>query len=152
MRWITPNVLVVGPRLTPVHGMREGTQPIDAHNSPWNTFCVWNAHLLELTGFLSICDGHRQDVPGGMEEVITISLIQQIREGDAHAFLVELPGVEWIPPSGDTRRNAAHRMKMITKRQRANAQLERMGIARGTVTVVPSSRAIVMSAGNAGQL
>jgi hypothetical protein len=140
--WIAPDVLVVGARLSESHGAGRGEKSIDAYKSPWNTLAVWNAHLLGMTGFQTISDGHRQDVPAGMEEVITISLLQHLYGGRARAYLVDVHGIRWRDLSGDPIRDEAHRSKMGSKHERAEAQLLRMGISRGSVIVVPHSHAV----------
>jgi hypothetical protein len=135
-RWMGPDVLVTGAKLVSEHGEHSGDQAIDALNSPWNTLAVWNVALLGLTGFPSICDGYGPDVPAGMEEVITISLLQQLYGARARAYLLGVPGVSWRPVEACPARKLAHERKMTTKVARAEAQLARMGIARGEVVVV----------------
>lgn len=130
-RLVDRDVLVVGARLADDHGKDPGEHGIDARTSPWNTLAVWNARLLGLTGFPTIADGHG-DVPGGMEEVVAISLLQHLYGERARAYLVASSGVEWRRRRGD----AIHEIKMQSKSARAEAQLARMGIPPGRVTVV----------------
>jgi hypothetical protein len=145
--WIGPNVLVVGARLAPDHGPTPGTHSIHAYNSPWNTLAVWNAHLLGLTGFPTVSDGQRRDLPAGMEEVTAISLLQHMFPRGALAYLVQAVGIHWRQPADGSKRNAAHEAKMQSKEQRSEAQIQRMGIARGRVHVVTGSHAqFVMAA------
>lgn len=131
VRLVGRDVLVAGARLSEDHGPHPGKHRIDAQTSPWNTLATWNVPLLGLTGFPAIADG-RGEVPGGMEEVVTISLLQHLYGDRASAYLVASPGVEWRPRMQDS----AHELKMRSKSARAEAHLARMGIPPGRVTVV----------------
>ncbi|NEO49792.1 MAG: hypothetical protein F6K55_39125 [Moorea sp. SIO4A3] len=87
--------------------------------SPWNTLALWNLSKLNITGFLGISSGLIKDVPGGMEEVTTISLLQQLYQNQAQAKLVKLSDLKWITTWNSQERQKYHQKKMLTKFLRA---------------------------------
>jgi fatty-acyl-CoA synthase len=137
-QWASTDVLVVGARLAVDHGSVPGQQELHAQNSPWNTLALWSTRLLTVFGFPSVADGYGQSEAAGMEEVVTISLLQHFYGEEARAYLVDAPGIVWRQVCSDPIRDAAHRKKMETKLQRATAQMERLRVPRGSITVVSS--------------
>ena len=133
----TADTLVVGARLSERHGGAPGTKALDGFTSPWNTLALWSIEKLCLTGFLSISDELLDEVPGGMEEVATISLLQHLRPEGARAKLVALDGIRWDTRWDDSLRTSWHETKMASKVERAELQLARLGVPRGTVDVLP---------------
>ncbi len=132
---LKPDTLVVGARMHTDHGVQNGNAPIEAFNSPWNTMALWNLNMLGITGFLTVSSGVYSDVPGGMEEVVTISLLQHLRPGDCRAKMVEIPGLHWACDWNDPIRLDFHRQKMASKQKRAEIQLEYLGVPRGSVII-----------------
>jgi hypothetical protein len=133
--YLTKDTLVVGAKLVNTQGGGSGTQPLDGQATPWNTLALWDLRKLYVTGFLGISSGLIPEVPGGIEEVPTISLLQQLYPNKARAKLVTLSGVEWTTMWDDETRMAYHRQKMSTKYARAEIQLKHLGLPRGQVEV-----------------
>lgn len=132
----TADTLVVGARISPQHGGEPGVKELTGFTSPWNTLALWSVETLGLTGFLSISDELLAEVPGGMEEVATISLLQHLRPGRAHAKLVPLDRIHWDTGWDDPLRTSWHETKMTSKVERAELQLARLGVPRGRVEVL----------------
>jgi len=133
---LTSDTLVVGAKMILNHGGDAGVKPIDGMTSPWNTLALWNLSKLNITGFLGVSSGLLKDVPGGMEEVTTISLLQQLYPNEAQAKLVSLSQLKWINDWKDLKRKKYHEQKMSTKLSRAEIQLKYSKIQRGIVTVL----------------
>ena len=133
---LTVDTLVVGAKMILSHGGDAGVKPIDGMTSPWNTLALWNLSKLNITGFLGVSSGLLKDVPGGMEEVTTISLLQQLYPNEAHAKLVSLAQLKWINDWKDIKRKKYHEQKMSSKLSRAEIQLKYSNIQRGIVTVL----------------
>ena len=130
------DTLVVGARLTPEHGGTPGVKPIDGLTTPWNTLALWNLDKLSKTGFVEAPSGVQGGILGGIEEVSTISLLQHPFPDHAKAKVVTLPHVQWNVSWNDDQRSLYHRQKMITKRERAELQLQHLPVPRGLVTVL----------------
>ncbi|NEO81286.1 hypothetical protein [Moorena sp. SIO4G3] len=133
---LTSDTLVVGAKMISTHGGDAGVKFIDGMTSPWNTLALWNLSKLNITGFLGISSGLIKDVPGGMEEVTTISLLQQLYQNQAQAKLVRLSDLKWITTWKSQERQKYHQKKMLTKLLRAEKQLEHSRIQRGVVTIL----------------
>jgi hypothetical protein len=133
---LTSDTLVVGAKMISTHGGDAGVKPIDGMNSPWNTLALWNLSKLNITGFLEFSHGIIKDIPSGMEEVTTISLLQQLYPNEAHAKLVSLSQLKWITLWKSIERQKYHEKKISTKVWRAEIQLEYSRIQRGVVTVL----------------
>ncbi len=133
---LTKNTLVVGAKLLDTHGGGRGIQPLDGQTSPWNTLALWDLEKLHVTGFLGVSSGLLPGVPGGMEEVSTISLLQHLFPDRAAAKLVNLSGIGWTTAWNDEKRIHYHNKKMLTKRDRGEIQLQYLGVPRGWVTVL----------------
>lgn len=139
---VDPETLVAGVAL-PGHAFAPGEHAATGTTVPWNTFALWDARKLARLGFPSVADGLAAlgpegpgAVPGGVEEVATLSILQRLWPGDSAAKLLRLPALSaaWRTDfAGDPARLAAHREKMTSKVQRPAAQLEALGIAPGTV-------------------
>lgn len=124
---------------------------LTGRTTPWNTCAVWDVHKLALTGFLLVSEGlhyineeEEEDgtfngkVEGGVEEVVTIALLQSILgPKKACAKLVQLPRnmVAWEVDdfSNDDKRRAWHERKMKSKVTRAQRQLKLLGLKDGVV-------------------
>eukprot|EP00124_Ichthyophonus_hoferi_P002277 Ihof_evm5s149 gene=Ihof_evmTU5s149 len=91
---LTQDTLVVGARLQG-HDFSQGQHVLDGCTSPWNTCALWDVAKLSLTGFLSVADG-LSDISPGVEEVVTIALLQQQLSHCMKAKLVKCPGINWI--------------------------------------------------------
>lgn len=133
---LTSDTLVVGAKMILSHGGGAGIKPINGMTSPWNTLALWNLPKLNITGFLGVSSGLIKNVPGGMEEVTTISLLQQLYPNEAQAKLIRLPQLKWVNSCKDIERHKHHKHKMSTKLLRAEIQLEYSRIQRGIVTVL----------------
>jgi len=129
------NTLVVGAKLHEKHGRRSGKQVLDGWNTPWNTLALWNLQKLGLTGFLTISSGNIDGIPGGVEEVVSISLLQHLQPQKMKAKLIRLASVHWDVSWECEHRVKYHDSKMASKQERANAQLEVLHIADGVVDV-----------------
>jgi len=130
------NTLVVGAKLHPKHGEKRGRQPLNGWNSPWNTLALWDLQKLGLTGFLTISSGNIDGIPGGVEEVVAISLLQHLKPGMMEAKLIELPTVHWDATWECALRTKYHESKMASKGERAFRQLQMLSIKDGKVTVL----------------
>jgi hypothetical protein len=132
---LTSDTLVVGAKMISTHGEDPGTKIICGMTSPWNTLALWNLPKLNATGFLGISSGIVKSIPGGMEEVVTISLLQKLYPNEAHAKLVSISDLLWIPIWDNIERENDHKEKIITKSLRAEAQLKYLRIEPGYVIV-----------------
>jgi hypothetical protein len=134
--YLSDDTLVVGARLSPEHGGDPGIKPIDGLTTPWNTLALWDLNKLRPTGFLDMSTALPDQIPGGMEEVPTISLLQHQSPDAAKAKIVTLSEVEWDVAWNDSQRSLYHYQKMITKHERAELQLKHLWVPRGMVTVL----------------
>lgn len=133
---LTPDTLVVGVRINEDHAVNMGSLPLDSNNSPWNTMALWNLEKLGKTGFLMVSSGLVGDVPGGMEEVTTISLHQSIDAENSLAKVINMPNVHWKCEWNDPKRLHFHKRKMASKKERAEQQLQFLGVSRGMVKIL----------------
>ncbi|MEA3383870.1 MAG: hypothetical protein U9Q20_04230 [Campylobacterota bacterium] len=130
------DTLVVGAKLHNRHGHTNETCKIDGWSSPWNTLALWNIEKLGLTGFLSISSGNLENIPGGIEEVVTISLLQQLKVNQMKAKLINLSSVVWETSWDCEKREEYHENKMRSKDERAKKQLEKLGVKAGEVIII----------------
>lgn len=133
---LKPDTLVVGAKLHPRHGSKKGKQPLDGWNTPWNTLALWDLQKLGLTGFLSISSGNIDHIPGGVEEVVAISLLQYLKGDTMQAKLIDLPTVHWDASWECALRTKYHESKMASKAERAYRQLQVLNIKDGKVVVL----------------
>ena len=141
---LTSDTLVVGAKLCERHGNPFGillnrdyeTFTINGWTSPWNTLALWNIEKLGLTGFLSISSGNLTNIPGGIEEVVTISLLQKLQPRTMKAKLIKLASVHWNTDWSSQERSAYHQKKMASKDERSQIQLQQLGVASGEVIMV----------------
>ena len=133
---LKPDTLVVGAKLHPKHGRKKGRQPLDGWNTPWNTLALWDLQKLGLTGFLSISSGNIDHIPGGVEEVVAISLLQYLKSDTMQAKLIDLPTVHWDASWECALRTKYHESKMASKAERAYKQLQVLNIKDGKVVVL----------------
>lgn len=94
---------------------------------PWNTFAIWNLEFLGCIGFPLIADAPQEPKMAGVEEVITISILQKIYPYH-QAKLVHIPGFfrEWDMTGWDNARIKSHHQKIRSKNERPDWQLERV--------------------------
>lgn len=135
-RHLDGNTLVVGARLCDGHGDEGKSCTLDGWTTPWNTLAVWNLQKLALTGFLSVSSGNYEEIPGGVEEVVTISLLQRLKPYSMNAKVVDLDSVAWDTSWSSEERRAYHEEKMASKDSRAKVQLEALGLTAGDVIYV----------------
>jgi len=123
---------------------------------PWNTLSVWNSVRLCAIGFVAIGNGSTLlGTDSGMEEMSTISVIQQLRQssGDAQAKLVRIKTdtnnkskkgeqVRWdtafttqggASDRESMERQAKHVVKMRSKNARADAHMQVLDLPRASV-------------------
>jgi hypothetical protein len=110
---------------------------LNGRTTPWNTLAIWKVSMLALTGFQLVSDGVLTDDATnpsfGVEEVVAIALLQKILGSTkAKAKLVKVPSVEWDQVFHDQKRQKWHESKMNSKLERADRQLQLMGLT-GTV-------------------
>ncbi len=134
------NTLVIGAKLHEKHGRRQGMQLLNGWNAPWNTLALWNLQKLGLTGFLTISSGNIDGIPGGVEEVVAISLLQHLQPSKMTAKLITLDSVHWNASWECEYRTKYHESKMASKQERAMAQLEVLHIQDGVVFVCDEGR------------
>jgi hypothetical protein len=131
------NSLVVGAKLNAQHGKnKKGLVALDGWTVPWNTLAMWNIEKLGLLGFLSISSGNLENIPGGIEEAVTISLLQKLKPNEMRAKLIELESLSWNTTWNSKEREVYHKHKMQSKEQRSKIQLEKLGIKAGEVYIV----------------
>ena len=143
---LTSDTLVVGAKLCERHGNEKKEillkseinikKTINGWTSPWNTLALWNIDKLGLTGFLSISSGNLTDIPGGIEEVVTISLLQKLHPKSMKAKLIKLSSVHWNTDWSSEERSAYHQKKMASKDERSQIQLKRLGVDAGSVLMI----------------
>jgi len=131
------DTLVVGAKLHKKHGEKCGEQALNGWNSPWNTLALWNLQKLGLSGFLTISSGNIDGIPGGVEEVVAISLLQHLQPSQMKAKLIGLSSVDWDASWECEYRTKYHESKMASKELRAFSQLDILNIKDGTVIVCP---------------
>lgn len=129
------NTLVIGAKLHERHGEKKGIQPLSGWNTPWNTLALWNLQKLGLTGFLTISSGNIEGIPGGVEEVVAISILQHLQPEKMMAKLIKLDSVHWDVSWECEHRTRYHESKMASKEERAYAQLGILNIKDGKVFV-----------------
>nr|VFK60590.1 MAG: hypothetical protein BECKTUN1418D_GA0071000_11307 [Candidatus Kentron sp. TUN] len=130
------NTLVVGAKMSDSHADSTGLVPLTGLTSPWNTMALWNLEKLARTGFLTVSSGLLDGIPGGMEEIVTISLLQQLDPEYCLAKIFTAPGLDWRTDQMKPERRALHEAKMQTKRRRAEQQLRHLGISSGSVLIL----------------
>jgi len=89
--------------------------------TPWNTLALWNLKYLSITGFLLAGDSPWNTDNAGVEELTTISALQNLYR--VNAKLINVPGVIWDTSNWDDDRKAMHDKKMATKISRPESQL-----------------------------
>lgn len=127
--------LVVGAKLHEKHGEKLGEQKLNGWNTPWNTLALWNLQKLGLSGFMTISSGNIIGIPGGVEEVVAISVLQHLQPSQMKAKLIGLSSVHWDASWECEYRTKYHETKMASKEQRAYSQLDILNIKDGTVIV-----------------
>jgi hypothetical protein len=135
-QYLLDDTLVVGAKLHDRHTTDSGVFTIDGFNSPWNTLALWNIEKLGLTGFLSISSGNIDDIDGGIEEVVAISLLQKLKPQNMKAKVIDLPSVVWDTDWDSKQREEYHKQKMDSKQKRSLCQLSKLGIEAGSVEVI----------------
>jgi len=134
---VDESTLVAGAAL-PGHNFVDGVHSLEGTTSPWNTFAVWSVSKLAMTGFVAISQGSTRGTQAGMEEVSTITVIQQLRRAagheDAQARLLRVPGIDWETEWPDEKRQALHARKMISKQERAAQQLRLLELKAAIVS------------------
>jgi hypothetical protein len=134
--YLQEDTLVVGAKLVDIHANEKENSILNGWNSPWNTLALWNIEKLGLTGFLSISSGNLEDIPGGIEEVVTISLLQQLKPNIMKAKVIDLSSVHWNTKWSSVEREEYHQKKMKTKNERSQIQLQKLGIKAGEVIIL----------------
>ena len=124
----------------PGHVFTPGANAARGRTVPWNTFALWSASDLSLTGFPLVGDGvggEQGAAVGGVEEVSTINLLQHLQPR-LRAVLVRMTGVEWQTQNfaNDSKRQEWHETKMRSKDERPATQMLRMGCVVGAGVVV----------------
>lgn len=133
---LNSDTLVVGARLMESQKRPPGVKSLDGLICPWNTLALWDVNKLYVTGFLGVSSGLMKDIPGGIEEVATISLLQHLFPNETRAKLLSLSTIKWNHTWQDEQRILYHRQKMLSKRERAEIQIDRLKVPLGTVIVV----------------
>ena len=138
------DTLVVGPSLMYQHKENDELLDINGGNIPWNTINIWNINKLKPFGFQLISDGIIEDVDGGIEEVVTISLIQYINGQESNKCkLIMLPTelkqlIKWdTNTQSDSKRKEYHDKKIASKVKRASKQLSHFkNLPTGKVMII----------------
>lgn len=117
------------------HLFEEGVHTLSGRRCPWNTMAIWRVDYLSLVGFLLVSDGLANDrAIGGVEELASISLLQQLRPG-LKAKLIAQAGSEeaWKTTFDDPERAKYQEFKMQSKEERAARQLQALPLTAGQV-------------------
>ena len=154
-RHLTSSTICVGLCLPHQSCEAVGDAAMTGTNNPWNTLALWHVDSLLRTGFLSVSDSRGAGDDEGQEEGPTLSVLQMLtwnqrqriagRESSGvdetrwEAKLLRLrsssAAVQWAEVAGDERRLYVER-KLQSKRRRFDAQMQRLTIRPGVVTVV----------------
>jgi len=134
------DTLVVGAKICEKHGPTETFTQLNGWTTPWNTLALWNLEKLALTGFLSISSGNLPNIPGGIEEVVTISLLQRLHPNNMKAKVIKLSSVKWNTEWSSEERSAYHQKKMESKDERSQIQLKRLNIEAGEVIYIKENK------------
>jgi hypothetical protein len=131
------DTLVVGAKLHESHGdEKQICTKLDGWHTPWNTLALWNIDKLGLIGFLTLSSGNLEDIPGGIEEVVTISLLQKLKPYEMKAKVINLSSVKWNTDWDSKQREIYHKQKMESKDKRSQIQLKKLGIEAGVVEML----------------
>jgi len=130
------NTLVVGAKLTKTHAKHSGWQKLTGDSCPWNTLAIWDVQKLGITGFLPLSSGHLDKIPGGIEEVAVISLLQHLYPHKCMAKVIDIGEIIWEHNITCNHRRKLHDNKMLSKAFRASAQLDFLGIPPGEVYII----------------
>jgi hypothetical protein len=130
------DTLVVGAKLCERHGHDKKISTINGWTTPWNTLALWNLEKLALTGFLTISSGNLNNIKGGIEEVVTISLLQKLHPSSMNAKVIQLSSVVWNTNWSTEERSAYHQKKMMSKDERSQIQLKKLAVDAGSVIMV----------------
>lgn len=130
------NTLVVGAKMTEKHAKHSGWQKLTGDSCPWNTLALWDVQKLGITGFLPLSSGHLDKIPGGVEEVAVISLLQKLYPDKCIAKVVNIGEIIWEHNITGDHRRKLHEKKMLSKAFRAAAQLSCLGIPPGEVYII----------------
>jgi hypothetical protein len=133
---LTPNTLVVGAKMHKEHGVISGIQKLEGWITPWNTLALWNLEKLAITGFLPLSGGNLHSLPGGVEEVSVITLLQKLYPHQMDAKIVEIEELHWEVEWRCENRTLYHAQKMASKNERAAAHIHFLGIDSGEVIVI----------------
>ncbi|MCJ8345197.1 hypothetical protein MJH12_06635, partial [bacterium] len=128
--------LVVGAKMDEFHGRKEGLNPISGWCCPWNTLAIWDLKKLGITGFLPLSGGNLDDLQGGVEEVMAISILQQIINDQCRAKIVNVGTVKWDVDWPCSDRAKAHQIKMESKNKRAKNQMNYLNLQTAQVEVI----------------
>nr|VFJ92732.1 MAG: hypothetical protein BECKH772A_GA0070896_1004713 [Candidatus Kentron sp. H]VFJ93252.1 MAG: hypothetical protein BECKH772B_GA0070898_100414 [Candidatus Kentron sp. H]VFK00457.1 MAG: hypothetical protein BECKH772C_GA0070978_1004613 [Candidatus Kentron sp. H] len=135
-RYLTDDTLVVGARMWENHADSPGQFPLTGLTSPWNTLALWDLRKLARTGFLTVSSGLLDGIPGGVEEVVTISLLQHMDPDHCMAKIFKASRLHWAIDCVEPERERLHEAKMQSKYDRAEGQLRHLGIPRGSVIIL----------------
>jgi hypothetical protein len=130
------NTLVVGAKMTKNHAENSGWQKLTGDSCPWNTLALWDVQKLGITGFLPLSSGNLEEIPGGIEEVAVISLLQKLYPHRCIAKVVNIGEFIWEHNITCKHRWTHHEKKMLSKAYRASAQLSCLGIPPGEVHII----------------
>ena len=109
-----------------------GLKLMENQKEPWNTLSIYSLNKLRPFGFQLISDGIVQDIPAGIEEVVTMSVIQKINgQQENKCKLIQFNSLnnndwKWDNNNLDLfgkEREKYHKHKIQSKTERANKQL-----------------------------
>lgn len=134
--YLKDDTLVIGAKLSGHCWDDDKAVAITGSSTPWNTLALWNVKKLGLTGFLSVSSGSLVGIPGGVEEAVTISLLQHLNPNTMKAKIVNIADVVWKTQWECNYRTNYHNEKIASKDLRSKIQLDKLGIASGLVEIV----------------
>lgn len=136
MEQMTPTTLVVGKAFY-AHQFKEGRIHLGGFTSPWNTFAIWRVDDLATTGFLMVSDMNTAPGQSAIEEVPTISLLQQLRPSRRAVLLwthdIDAESDGWQTNWKDQSRHAWQVAKLKSKDTSARSHLNKVGLNLGIV-------------------
>lgn len=123
---VDQDTIVAGAAL-PGHLYSPGTQQLNGRTCPWNTLAVWDVKKISLTGFQLCSD---LGATAGVEECAAVGLLQKLFPSST-AKLIKLDEIQWEQEFEDEERRKWHEYKMKSKLDRAQVQMEQLGLASG---------------------
>lgn len=103
----------------------------DGETCPYNTCAIWELNFLHRTGFLPISEMPMNPEMAGNEEIVAVTLQQQLFKNKAKLVLV--PGITSQTDHWDDERKKRHQSLVDTKKIRSEAQLNMLSLNQAKI-------------------